>query len=98
MTTSQLLAAHLKHDLGTLKWHLADFADADYFVRPCPGANHAMWQVGHVLASTGRLLTMIDELFNHVLLDRFILELTRYLFFVEAVSIFIRSLEFIQGN
>lgn len=64
MTTAELLASHLKHDLGMLKWHLADFADADFFLRPAPAANHAMWQTGHIVSSTGRLLAMIDERFK----------------------------------
>ncbi|MCS7032470.1 MAG: DinB family protein [Phycisphaerae bacterium] len=64
MTTSQLLATHLKHQLGMLKWHLDDFSDADMFVRPCPGANHAMWQTGHIVASTGQLLAMVSDTFR----------------------------------
>ena len=64
MTTAQLLAAHLKHDLGMMNWHLADFTDADMFHRPCPAGNHAMWQTGHILGSTGRLLAMIDPSFQ----------------------------------
>lgn len=64
MTTAELLAAHLKHELGMLAWHLGDFADADMFVRPCAAANHAMWQTGHVTTSTGRLLQSIDESFR----------------------------------
>ncbi len=63
MTNSELLAAHLKGDLGMLTWHLADFSEADMIVRPCPGANHANWQVGHLLGSTGRLLAMVDSSF-----------------------------------
>ena len=28
---------------------LADFSDADLFVRPVPNANHAAWQIGNVI-------------------------------------------------
>lgn len=69
MTTAQLLAAHLKHDLGMMNWHLADFTDADMFHRPCPAGNHAMWQTGHIIGSTGRLLAMIDPSFQTPISD-----------------------------
>jgi hypothetical protein len=29
--------------------YLSDFSDADMQVRPVPGANHAAWQMGHVI-------------------------------------------------
>jgi len=64
MTTAELLGKHLKHDLEMLKWHLADFTDADMFHRPCPAGNHAMWQTGHIVSSTGRLLSMIEPSFK----------------------------------
>ena len=61
MTTSELLAAHLKNDLGMITWHLADFSEADMLVRPCSTANHGNWQVGHAVSSTGRLLEKVDS-------------------------------------
>lgn len=70
MTTTQLLAEHLKSDLGTLKWHLDDFTDADFLVRPCPGANHALWQLGHLVSSTGRMLGQIDGSFASPIAER----------------------------
>jgi hypothetical protein len=33
-----------------LNWFVSDFSDADLFVRPVPGANHAAWQIGNVIA------------------------------------------------
>ena len=44
-----LLARNLAGNFGMLKSHLADFSDADMMVRPVPNANHAAWQVGHLL-------------------------------------------------
>ena len=44
-----LLANHLTGNLEMLKQHLADFSDADFMVRPVAGANHAAWQVGHLV-------------------------------------------------
>lgn len=30
---------------------VADFSDDEMYVRPVPGANHAAWQIGHLVAS-----------------------------------------------
>ena len=36
------------------KMHLADLSDADLMQRPVAGANHANWQIGHlIVAETG---------------------------------------------
>ena len=45
----KLLADGLAANLDMLKMHLADFSDADMMVRPVEGANHAAWQLGHLL-------------------------------------------------
>ena len=45
------LATALDKNLGMLTYTLADFSDADLLVRPCPGANHAAWQIGHLANS-----------------------------------------------
>ena len=50
MTPTELLAANLTRNLEMMKGTLADFSDADMLVRPVPGANHAMWQLGHCLS------------------------------------------------
>lgn len=39
-----------------IKNTLADFSDADLLVRPCPGANHAAWQLGHLIMAESGLL------------------------------------------
>lgn len=41
----------LQRNLEMVKSTLADFSDADLLVRPCPGANHTAWQLGHVIKS-----------------------------------------------
>jgi hypothetical protein len=56
MTTNDLLAAGLERDLGAIKRHVADFSDAELLVRPVPGANHANWQLGHVILSESLLM------------------------------------------
>jgi hypothetical protein len=56
MTQSELNAELLKGNLEMLKGTLADFSDADMLVRPCPGANHPTWQIGHMINSETSML------------------------------------------
>jgi len=35
---------------------VADFSDDELYVRPVPGANHAAWQIGHLVASQHQLV------------------------------------------
>lgn len=56
MTPIELMADNLQRNLGVLQMTLADFSDAEMLVRPCPGANHAMWQLGHLLVSEARMV------------------------------------------
>lgn len=51
MTTIELIADATAGNLEMLKMLLADFSDAEMVVRPCPGANHAIWQLGHLIGS-----------------------------------------------
>lgn len=48
MNGIQTIQAALEDTRFHLKWYLEDFSEADMFVRPHPGANHAAWQVGNV--------------------------------------------------
>src|ERR1700722_17371213 len=48
MDPKQFIKRELTGNLGFLQSTLSDFSDADLFVRPCPGANHAAWQLGHL--------------------------------------------------
>jgi hypothetical protein len=57
MTVNESLAGGLQQTLGMLKMHLADFSDAELFIRPVPGANHANWQVGHLIASEAHMVS-----------------------------------------
>src|SRR5258708_34372986 len=50
MAQLDLLADNLAQNHDMLKQHLADFSDADMMVRPVPAANHAAWQLGHLLS------------------------------------------------
>lgn len=51
MTVIEHFADVLERNLGMLQTTLADFSDSDMLARPCPGANHAAWQVGHLICS-----------------------------------------------
>lgn len=56
MTQIELFADMLQRNLERVKATLADFSDADMLVRPAPAANHAAWQLGHLITSEGRFL------------------------------------------
>ena len=49
MHGTELLADGLQRSFDMLKMTLSDFSDGDMLTRPCPGANHPMWQLGHLL-------------------------------------------------
>ncbi len=54
MSSIELLADSLQRNLDTVNGTLRDFSDADFYTRPCPGANHAAWQIGHLIAAETR--------------------------------------------
>jgi hypothetical protein len=56
MTLTELGADVLARNLEMLKATLADFSDADMLVRPAPAANHAAWQLGHLVTSEAHLV------------------------------------------
>lgn len=60
MDQFQLLADGLTANFEMLKGTLSDFSDADILVRPCPGANHAAWQVGHLCNSETFMVASFD--------------------------------------
>ena len=45
------LIKELSGNAGFVAHTLGDFTDADMFARPCPGANHAAWQLGHLTSA-----------------------------------------------
>lgn len=49
MAQADLVVQMYKAVGGMLAWHLADFSEAEMFVRPTPTANHAAYQLVHVL-------------------------------------------------
>ncbi|MCH7812768.1 MAG: DinB family protein [Planctomycetes bacterium] len=51
MTTKEVIKNTIDTGQFILTTYLSDMADADLLVRPVPGANHAAWQLGHLVAS-----------------------------------------------
>ena len=51
MEFKNYLIEQLNSNRDFLNYTLADLSDADMFVRPCPNANHAAWQLGHMISS-----------------------------------------------
>jgi hypothetical protein len=50
MNGRKAIQAALEATKGNLPMYVRDFSDADLLVRPVPGANHAAWQIGNVIA------------------------------------------------
>lgn len=51
MNINELFVYSLQQSFGMLENTLADMSDADLMTRPVPSANHANWQIGHMLAT-----------------------------------------------
>jgi hypothetical protein len=61
MNTADILADLLGRGFKMMSDTLGDFSDADMLVRPCPNANHAAWQVGHLAVSQAGLVNSVKE-------------------------------------
>jgi uncharacterized damage-inducible protein DinB len=59
MEHRQMLADSYASNLELLKRTLADFSEADMMRRPAPKANHAMWQLGHLVSSEASMLNAV---------------------------------------
>jgi hypothetical protein len=59
MTPIELMADNLVRLYGMMEWTLADFSDADMLVRPVPAANHALWQIGHLVLETAEWAAVV---------------------------------------
>lgn len=58
MTANELLKRNLDQARLVTSMLLGDLSDADLLVRPVPGANHAAWQLGHLISSEHRIAEM----------------------------------------
>jgi hypothetical protein len=61
MTTKDLLRRLIESSHRIVRTYVADLSDAESLVRPVPGANHAAWQLGHMIGGTQRMLTAIGR-------------------------------------
>jgi uncharacterized damage-inducible protein DinB len=77
MTQIELAADAAQRSLGMLMMTLADFSDADFFVRPCPGANHATWQLGHLTTSEARIVNGVKPGGNTAVPEEFAAKFTK---------------------
>ena len=41
--------------------YVEDFTDAELLVRAVPQSNHVAWQLGHMIAGTGHMLSMLGQ-------------------------------------
>ena len=57
MTPTELMADYVQRTAKFARDTIAGFSDADMLARPCPGANHASWQLGHLVHSTCGMFT-----------------------------------------
>ncbi|MEN6449176.1 MAG: DinB family protein [Thermoguttaceae bacterium] len=61
MTTKDLLRQNIEFAHRVLRGYLDDFSDADLVARSSPAANHAAWQLGHLIASNRRMLVGLGQ-------------------------------------
>jgi DinB superfamily len=59
MNSIDLLVRELSGSLEWLKMTIGDFSDADLLARPCPSANHPLWQLGHLVVAETNMIGMI---------------------------------------
>jgi hypothetical protein len=59
MTQTETMSDFLSRNLEILKLTIADFSDQELLVRPVPGANHAAWQLGHLIQSAARMMNQV---------------------------------------
>jgi hypothetical protein len=64
MTQNTVAAEMVRGTCGVLQVHLREFSDAQMFARPVPLANHAMWQVGHLIGSAVRMTALFGRPFT----------------------------------
>jgi hypothetical protein len=49
----------LQRNTEIIKGHLSDLSDTDLLTRPCPGANHPKWQLGHLLVAETNMIGLL---------------------------------------
>jgi uncharacterized damage-inducible protein DinB len=51
MLTTDIAADMMNQSLGITQSLMSDLSDADLMMRPAPKANHAKWQLGHLISA-----------------------------------------------
>lgn len=59
MKTVDLIKAVLTPSDMVVRKYLDDLTDADLLRRPCAGANHIAWQLGHTIVAEHQLIDMV---------------------------------------
>src|SRR5258706_2276812 len=59
MSPIDLMSDNITRNGEILKMTLADFSQADLLTRPAPGANHAAWQLGHLIGSAAHIIAAV---------------------------------------
>jgi len=59
MAILDILIHNLNRSLEMLKSTLADFTDEEMLTRPCAGANHPLWQIGHLCVAETFMINSI---------------------------------------
>jgi len=61
MTTYDAVESNLRMAHTLLHAYLEDFTDEELLVRPVPGANHAAWQLGHLIWAEYYLISQVAD-------------------------------------
>jgi hypothetical protein len=61
MTPKDLIRGQIESCHRMVRAYVADLTDAESLVRPVPAANHAAWQLGHMIAGTHMMLGGIGQ-------------------------------------
>lgn len=56
MTINDLLVSQLQGSLKMFEMTVADFTEGEFLSRPVPTANHANWQLGHLIKAETNML------------------------------------------
>lgn len=59
MTAKDAIKINLELSATVFRMLTGDLTDADFLVRPVPGANHFAWQIGHVITTQARFLGVV---------------------------------------
>jgi len=59
MSPTELMSDVINRNGEILKMTLADFSQDEMLTRPVPGANHATWQIGHMIGSASHMFAAI---------------------------------------